>query len=113
MTESIGTKLTSLCKNVCPFFLAEAETESYPYAVYEQTSQEWRTKDGVYQITADSVIRVYDKVFDSAQQKADAIRAALDANADGQYIIRHRSTTKDCQEGVWSIEMNFFVKQTS
>lgn len=113
MTESIGKQLTTLCAGIVPFFLAEAETESYPYAVYDQTTQEWRSKDGVYQITADSIIRVYDKDFDRAQARADAIKAALDGNVDGQYIIRHRSTNKDCQEGVWSIEMNYYVKQIS
>lgn len=113
MTESIGTKLTTLCGGIIPFYLAEAETESYPYAVYEQTTEEWRTKDGVYQITAESSIRIYGKDFDAVQTKADLIKTALDGNTDGQYIIRHRTTNKDCVEDVWVIELNYYVKQTS
>ena len=113
MTESIGVKLTALCGDIVPFYLAEAETESYPYAVYEQTVQEFRTKDGVYKITADSYIRIYSKSFDEAQTKADLVRAALDSNPGGQYVIRHRTTSKDCVEDVWVIELLYFVKQTS
>ena len=113
MTESIGVKLTALCGDIVPFYLAEAETESYPYAVYEQTTQEFRTKEGVYKITADSYIRIYSKSFDEAQAKADLVRAALDNNPDGQYVIRHRTTNKDCVEDVWVIELLYFVKQTS
>ena len=113
MTESIGEKLTTLCGSLVPFYLSEAETESYPYAVYEQTTQEFRTKDGVYKITADSYIRIYSKSFDEAQAKADLIRSALDNSQDGQYIIRHRTTTKECMEDVWVIELLYFVKQTS
>lgn len=113
MTESIGTKLTTLCAGIVPFYLSEAETEAYPYAVYEQTVEEFRTKDGVYKITADSYIRIYSKSFDEAQAKADLIRTALDGSSDGQYVIRHRTTTKDCVEDVWVIELLYFVKQTS
>ncbi len=113
MTESIGVKLTALCGDIVPFYLAEAETEAYPYAVYEQTTQEFRTKEGVYKITADSYIRIYSKSFDEAQAKADLVRAALDNNPDGQYVIRHRTTNKDCVEDVWVIELLYYVKQTS
>ena len=112
MTESIGHKLTELCEFILPFYLSEAETESYPYAVYDQTTEEHRTKDGVYKITAESTIRVYSKDFDEAQRKADAIRAALDGNTDNRYIIRFLRQTKDCLEDVWSIELVYFVKQT-
>lgn len=113
MTESIGVKLTALCGDIVPFYLAEAKTKAYPYAVYEQTTQEFRTKEGVYKITADSYIRIYSKSFDEAQAKADLVRAALDNNPDGQYVIRHRTTNKDCVEDVWVIELLYFVKQTS
>lgn len=113
MTESIGTHLTSICEEIVPFYLSEAETEAYPYAVYEQTVQAFRTKDGVYKYTTDSYIRIYSNDFDEAQAKADLVCGALDSQSDGQYVIRHRSTSKDCVEGVWVIELLYFVKQTS
>jgi hypothetical protein len=112
MTESIGAKLTDLCEFILPFYLSEAETETYPYAVYEQTTQEFRTKDGVYKITAESTIRVYSTDFGEAQQKANAIRAALDGCNDARYIIQFLRQSKDCLEDVWCIEMVYYVKQT-
>lgn len=113
MVESIGTKITSLCCDIVPFYLAEAEIEGYPYAIYEQTVQPYRTKDGIYKYTADTTIRIYSTVFSEAQTAADAIKAVLDDYSDGQFTIRLRAFSKDCTEGVWVIELNYFVKQTS
>ena len=113
MNERIGAYLTSLCGEIVPFYLAEAETETYPYAVYEQTVQTFYTKDGVYKFTADSYIRVYSKDFDEAQTKVDLIQAAITAHVDSAFVIQHRATTKDCVEGVWVIELLYFVKQTN
>jgi len=118
MTESIGIMLTNVCKGIVPFFLSEAQTESYPYAVYEYTPQEFRTKDGIYKITADVYIRVYSEDADDAEAKAAAIKEALDAYCgtaynNGQYILRLQATTESCTEGVWQIELQYFVKQTA
>ncbi len=113
MTESIGQMLTTRCCDVIAFYLSEAETEAYPYAVYEISATEYRTKDGVYKITAEPRIRIYDRDFDTAQAKADAIRNALETPADGQYIVRYLSGSKECVDGVWSLELVYFVKQTS
>lgn len=113
MTESIGEKLTTLCKDLLPFYLSEAEVEQYPYATYEQTVQEFQTKDGVYKITADSFIRVYSDDADQALEKAEAIRTALDGSSDGQYVIRFQSSNTTCLENVWTVELQYFVKQTS
>ena len=112
MTESIGTKLTTLCEGIVPFYLSEAETEAYPYAVYNQTVQAFRTKDGVYKYTAESVIRVYSKDFDEANTKAEAIMAALDGNSDSAYVISFLRQAKECEEDVWHIELVYYVKQT-
>lgn len=111
MTESISTYLSTLCGGILPFYLAEGETEGYPYAVYEQTTQQWRTKDGVYQITTESSITVYSTDFDEAQTKVNQLKAVLDAGTTAQYILQHRATTKDCTSGVFSIELVYFVKQ--
>ena len=110
MTESIGKQLTTLCSGIVPFYLSEAEEKAYPYAVYDQTVEPYRTKDGVY--VAESTIRVYSKDFDQAQLKADAIKEALDGNTNDAYVIRLLRQSKDCQEDVWNIELVYYVKQT-
>ena len=117
MTESIGIMLTEVCKNILPFYLSEAETEAYPYAVYEQTTQEFRTKDGVYKITADSYIRIYSDDANQAMAKADLVKAALDSYTGypfdlGKYVIKHQATTQSCTEGVWQVELQYYVKQS-
>lgn len=113
MTESIGIKLTTLCGGLLPFYLSEAEVKQYPYAAYEQTVQEFRTKDGVYKITADCYIRVYSEDADQAMDKADAIRSVLDNDADPKYVIRFQSSNTTCLDNVWTVELQYFVKQTS
>ena len=112
MTESIGTMIVTRVGSTIPLYLAEAETKTYPYAVYEMTAEEYRTKDGVYKITAEPRIRVYDKDFDVADAKAVAIRTALEIASD-QYIVQFRSQNKNCTDGVWEIELVYFVKQVS
>lgn len=117
MIESIGIMLTDVCKPILPFYLSEAETEAYPYAVYEQTVQEFRTKEGVYKITADSYIRIYSDDADQALAKADQVKAALDVYTGypfdvGKYVIRHQATTQSCTDGVWQVELQYYVKQT-
>ena len=118
MIESIGKMLADVCKATLPFFLSEAQTKAYPYAVYEYTPQEFRTKDGVYKITADVYIRVYSEDVNDAETKAAALVSALDSfdgdatHNGGQYIIRCQATSETCVENVWQIELQYFVKQT-
>jgi len=116
MTETIGIMLADVCKPILPFYLAEAEVDSYPYAVCEQTIQEFRTKDGVYKITSDCYIRVHSDDPDEALAKANQIKAALDSYTGfpfdvDKYVIRHQGTTQDCTEGIWQVELQYFVKQ--
>lgn len=113
MTESIGTRITELCSGLIRFYLSEAEVVDYPYAVYEQTVQEFRTKDGVYKYTADCFINVYSRDPDEAEAKAQAICAALEAGSDDQYVIRKQSKATTCDDNVWRVELNYYVKQTS
>lgn len=118
MTESIADMLTAQCKSILPFYLSEAETEDYPYAVFEYTPQAFHTKDGVYKITADVYIRVYSNDGDEVEAKAAAIKSALDAfaadatNNAGQYIIVLQTSPESCVEGVWQYELQYFIKQT-
>lgn len=118
MTESIADMLVSVCKSILPFYLSEAETEEYPYAVFEYTPQVFQTKDGPYKITADVYIRVYSNDGDEVETKAAAIISALDAFAvdatdnAGKYIFALQASPETCVEGVWQYELQYFIKQT-
>ena len=114
MTESIGTKLTSLIATIVPLNLSEAATDAYPYAVYDQTLTYRRTKDGVAAITADCTIHVYDKVFATAETKAQAIISKLETDMrDTQYVATLRTVDRDCVQEIWDIQLNYTIKQLS
>lgn len=113
MTEAIGAKLVELIRPICPVWLSEAETEAYPYAVYSQTVSEHRTKDGVYKYTAETTINVVSKNFDEADSIANRIKAALAEGLTGGFSGMLRTQNNDCTQGVWDIELQYFVKQSN
>ena len=112
MTESIGTRLVALIDPIIHLHLSEAEVEDYPYAVYEQTVTEHRTKDGVYKITANTLIHIYSKSFSEADSASLQIQSKLETQMrDETYIATLRTVNKYCVEGVWDIQLNYLVTQ--
>lgn len=113
MSEAIGKKIVELVSPIVPIWLSEAETEEYPYAVYKQTVQEHRTKDGVYKYTAEPELHVYAKDFDQADAIAEQIKAAIAEGLAEPFTGALRTQDKDCTAGVWDIELLYFVKQNN
>ena len=112
MTDSLRAKLVYACREVCPMVLSEDETKVYPYAVYDITSVAQMNKDGVYAFFGETVIRVVSNVKSEADTTAAAIQSALEsAFRDGYSNFVPGDFSKDCQEGVWTIEMNYTLKQ--
>jgi hypothetical protein len=113
MIESIGTRLTSLMAEILPINLSEAETNTYPYATYEQTPTRLQGKDGeTLRIRSEVVIHIYDKVFSTAEGKKDLVAAAIASNMhDDTFGASLRTVNKDCSTGVWDIEMNYTIVQ--
>ena len=116
MEDLIGTTITSTVDSIIglglPFYLYEAESDTYPYAVYFYSPEFFSTKDGVYKIAADVTIQVYSMNFDEAFVKAKTIESALLAGMnDSQFRTRLSSTSKDCVEGVWNVEFVYSIIQ--
>ena len=112
MTDSLRAKLVYACREVCPMVLSEDETKVYPYAVYDITSVAQMNKDGVYAFFGETVIRVVSNVKSEADTTAAAIQSAVEsAFRDGYSNFVPGDFSKDCQEGVWTIEMNYTLKQ--
>ena len=112
MTDSLRAKLVYACREICPMVLSEDETKVYPYAVYDITSVAQRDKDGVYAFFGETVIRVVSNAKSEADTTAAAIRQAVEtAFRDGSSNFAHGDFSKDCQEGIWTIEMNYTLKQ--
>lgn len=112
MTDSLRAKLVYVCRNICTMVLSEDETKLYPYAVYDITSKAQMDKDGVYAFFGDTTIRVVSNVKSEADETAASIKSAIEtAFRDGQSNFVPGDFSKDCQEGIWTIEMNYTLKQ--
>lgn len=114
MTENIGQKITEFLAGVVPVNLSEAETDAYPFAVYDYTAEPLRTKDGVAKYSAEVRLRVVSKDADQAIQKADAAAQAIHAGAAataGSYVMRVMSSSTTCVDGIWTVEMMINTNQ--
>lgn len=112
MTDSLRAKLVYACRNICPMVLSEDETKVYPYAVYDITSTPQMDKDGVYAFFGDTTIRVVSNDKSEADETVASIKSAIEtAFRDGHSNFVPGNFSKDCQEGIWTIEMNYILKQ--
>lgn len=112
MKQTIGIRLTQLASQFANFYLAEAEEETYPYAVYTLNDTPVYTKDGIHHYEASVTITVYAKELEKCDLIADSIATAISENMNGgQYFSRMISDTDDCSDGIWSREMSFTIKQ--
>lgn len=112
MTDSLRAKLISVCAGVIDFQLSEAETDSYPYAVYDMTTNPLVDKDGVYGYMGDCKIRLVSDDVDTI----DALRARVESAIltgmrDAIFFSRLVDVTKECVDDIWTIEMNYTLKQ--
>lgn len=112
MVERIRTETVAAARGVVPTYLSEAETDAYPYAVYEFSPEYYRTKDGVYKIAADIPLTVYSKRYGEAVEAAEDIAKAVLSrlvSPDFRAVIASRSDR--CVEGVWQIEVRYNITQ--
>lgn len=112
MDDRIGRTLVAAVKQVVPISLYEAETGSYPYAVYEHSPEYFRTKDGVYKIVSNLPVTVYGKRFSDTRPLADKVEetvlAAMNDNAFRTFTVSRSDT---CVEGIWRSEVRFQITQ--
>ena len=112
MTDSLRAKLVYTCREICPMVLSEDETKVYPYAVYDITSTAQQDNDGIYAFFGDTTIRVVSNIQSEADAIAASIQQAVEsAFRDGNSNFVPGDFSKNCSEGVWTIEMNYTLKQ--
>lgn len=112
MKQIIGIRLTQLASQYTNFYLAEAEEETYPYAVYTIDATPVYTKDGIHHYEANVFVTVYAKELEKCDLIADSISTAVTEDMNGgQFYARLLSDKDDCSDGVWSRELNFTIKQ--
>lgn len=112
MTDSLREKLNSVLSPLCDVHLSEAEVDNYPYVVVDLPTTPLRDKDGIYGFSGEARIRVVGDDFDICDgisgNIADAI--AREMHDDVFYSIL-RDIDKECVDGVWTIELNYTLKQ--
>ena len=114
MEDQIGTTVTSTVGEIVPFYLYEAEVDTYPYAAYYYNPEFHSTKDGVYKIDTDLYLSVYSNDFDEAFDIAEDIREALIAGMnDTQFLTTLSTTSKECVEGIWNVRYTYHINQIS
>lgn len=112
MKETIGIRLNELISKYVDIYLAEAETEEYPYAVYSSDITPVYVKDGIHHYQADVVITVYAKDLDIINPIVEKILDAVAADmSGGKFSARLTRDHSDCMDGVWSRELNYTINQ--
>ena len=116
MKETIGSTLQTLCgsqQKPITLYLSEAESDEYPYAVYEADYTPHYDKDGVYKIVGDLTVRGYSKDHVEAETLANAIDELILANfASGAFTVRQVSQLKkECLQDTWSVGYQYRITQ--
>lgn len=112
-TETLRSTLeTILSEAGVNLWLSEAETRDYPYVTYEMTVNPLRTKDGLYGFLGTTVIRVVSDHIEEAEVNLAKVETAVaEGMSDTTYSSRLVSVDKDCVDGVWTLELNYTLKQ--
>ena len=112
MTDALREKLVYVCANAADLYLSETEKDSYPYVVYDMTTTAQMTKDGISAFIGDTKIRVVGQVLENLDTTRAAIESAIASGMhDTQFSSYLRDVTKECVDGIWTIEMNYTLKQ--
>lgn len=112
MRDRIGIEFTHRVAPIVPLSLVEAETESYPYAVYNiDTTPVW-TKDGVDHLNASVSLDIVSDDFDQANDISEAVAQTMEPdNQEGAISAKLLDTSVNCYEGIWIITQNYRIKQ--
>lgn len=111
MKESIGIEVNDIVSRHVDLYLAEAQTESYPYAVYTNSVTPVYTKDGIHHYEATIVITICTLDLDEADEIADNIVADMERYLPEGYYARLESSYPDCVEGIWTRVLTWNIKQ--
>ena len=112
MIDSIRAKLVSVLSDAVDVYQSEAETDAYPYVVYDVTSSPVLDKDGVRGFVGDTKVRIVGVEFDVIDNlRAQVESAILSGMHDDTFFSKLNTTDKECVDGVWTIELSYTLKQ--
>ena len=108
--DTICTAFEAAVADIVPAYLAEAETDEYPFLVYNYTAKPILTKNGPEGLEAYLTADIVADVFETAEDKAGAVAAAVRINMS-EYGVIPQSLSRNCTDGVWEIELVWTVRQ--
>ena len=108
--ETIGQAFEAAASEIAPTYLAEAETDEYPFIVYNQSLSPDFSKDGIVAIHSQLEATVVDRDPDHAEEIAGLLAAAMRNNM-ANYSVRPDSLSRDCTDGIWEITLTWIIIQ--
>ncbi|MBO4657951.1 MAG: hypothetical protein J5639_09290 [Bacteroidales bacterium] len=112
--ESIGKAFEAAVGDIAPCYLAEAETDTYPYIVYYQYVEVISSKDGPEALQSNLSATIVSDTFDDAEDIAGAVSAAMmTAESMQPYRVIPMTFDRDCAGNVWEFTMTWVIRQLS
>lgn len=112
INDNLRYKLVDTISNVVEVHLSEASEETYPYVVYDMTTSPDLSKDGIEGYTGDAKIRIVGQSLDALDDLRNDIQLTIEeemhSDVYGAFLV---DVTKECVEDLWTIEMNYTLKQ--
>lgn len=110
--ETIGKVFESTVAGIVPCYLSEAETEDYPFLVYDQTVTPLITKDGVCSLSSSLAAVIVAEDPNQAETIAEAVAAAVRIGM-ADYGVFPQYYTRDCTNGIWEYTLTWTIRQNS
>ena len=110
--ETIGKAFERAVRGIAPCYLSEAETEEYPYIVYESPIVMRLDKDGVqaYESSLRATIIADDP--NVAENIAGLVALAVKRNM-ASYGVFPETLDRNCNSGIWQIDLTWTIRQTN
>lgn len=109
--EKIGKAFEAAVGNIAPCYLAEAETDEYPFIVYNQTVTPVWTKDGIGALQSTLEAAVVSADADEAEEVAGLVARAVRTQMTAFGVVP-QTLDRDCTNGIWQISLTWAITQT-
>jgi hypothetical protein len=109
-SERIGKAFEAAVGDIAPCFLSEAETDEYPFIVYQQTVTPVRCKDGNAALQSSLQAVIVSDDPDEAEDVAGRVAKAARTQMEG-FAVYPDTLDRDCTNGIWEITLTWTVHQ--
>ena len=109
--DTIGKAFETAVAGIAPAYLSEAETDEYPFIVYDSMISTRLGKDGI--LAYDSSLRAVIVADDPnvAENIADAVALAVKTDMREAYGVYPETLDRTCNSGIWQIDLTWTIRQ--